>query len=155
MVEHEPHQETALRVLTTVTDNTQGMMIAGELEASGIRAFIRPGTRFGLRSRDVCVHENDLARAREVLNAVPLSEAELIEAEEQAGATLLPAPTGTNAEGDPRREPVEIAEGEPRRIPEPVDIPTRKRHVWKRLLKRATQTPRDPFGRALPKRSDE
>jgi hypothetical protein len=63
MVEHEPRQESALRLLTTVTDNTQGWMIAGDLEAAGIRAFIRPGTRFGLRSRDVCVLENDLARA--------------------------------------------------------------------------------------------
>jgi hypothetical protein len=143
MVEHEPHPETAPRVLTTVTDKTQGMMIAGELEAAGIRAFIRPGTQFGLRSDDVCVHENDLAGAREVLNAVPLSEAELIEAEEQAEATLAPPPTGTKAEGEPRR------------IPEPVDIPTQKSHVWKRQLKRATQTRRDPFGRALPKRSDE
>jgi hypothetical protein len=157
MVESEPHQESALRVLTTVTDNTQGMMIAGELEAAGIRPFIRPGTRFGIRSRDVCVLENDLARAREVLNATPLSDEELIEAEEEAEATLLPQPTGTKAEGGPRRIPeaLDIPEGEPRSIPEPVHIPAQKRHVWKRLLKRATQTPRDPFGRALPKRSDE
>jgi hypothetical protein len=143
MVEHEPHQESVLRVLTTVTDRTQGMMIAGELEAAGIHVFIRPGTRFGVRSDDVCVHENDLAGAREVLNGEPLSETELIEAEEEAAATLLPAP------------PSITAGGEPRRIPEPVDMHTQKRHIWKRLLKREVRTPLDPFGRALPKRSDE
>jgi hypothetical protein len=70
-------------------------MVVGNLEAAGIRAMQQSAMQSGRMGAtvgasgacDIFVEEHDLDRAREVLNAEPISEDELIRAEEEAAAT--------------------------------------------------------------------
>ena len=81
-------------------------MVVGELEGAGIQAMQRPGALpgglwGGPGSCDIYVEEQDLDQARGVLNATPMSEDELVDAEEEA-ATQLTQPK----KGDPIEVPV-------------------------------------------------
>jgi hypothetical protein len=136
MHEDDRQPRPTLKVLTRLTNASEAAMVISELEAAGIRAMRLPG-----RLHDIYVEEHNLARAHEVLST-PMSERDLTEAEEAAAATL-PA-------WHPPRGPAD----EPRLIPEPSRSPTRERHLWKRVLKRAAKQLRDPFGRPLPERTD-
>jgi hypothetical protein len=84
MAENEPQEEPTLKILTSVPTRAEAGMVIGDLEASGIYAMQRPDTRpLGLGACDIYVREHDFDRAREVLNE-PISEDELIQAEEEA-----------------------------------------------------------------------
>jgi hypothetical protein len=85
MAEDAP-QEPTLKILTTVPSNAEAVMVVGDLEATGIRAMQRSSTQaigpWGATGpRDIYVDQQDLDRAREVLNAEPMSEDELVQAE--------------------------------------------------------------------------
>ncbi len=86
-------------------------MVVGDLEGAGIRATQRSGAQgSGLWGApapcDILVDEQDLDRALGVLN-VPVSEDELVQAEEKAAATQLTQPKGKDTDGSPAK-PVEI-----------------------------------------------
>src|SRR5262249_28405961 len=134
MAEGQPPKGAPLKVVTTTT-YAEASMIVGELEAAGIRATQWPG---GPRLRKVCVEEQDLDRAHELLSAEPMSEDELIKAEEEAAATQLTRPNATSAKGG---------------VDEPVEVPAPKRHLWQRVLRRAAKPDRDAFGRLTPDKS--
>ncbi len=67
-------------------------MVCGDLKAAGIRAMQQAAMQSGRMGAignvgstcDVYVEEQDLERAREVLDAPPMSEDELVRAEEEA-----------------------------------------------------------------------
>jgi Putative prokaryotic signal transducing protein len=93
MAEDPPQQEPTLKILTSVRNNAEARMVIGDLEAAGIRAMHRPSARsLGLWAREIYAEEQDLDRAREVLNAEPMSEDELIRAEEEDAARHLSQP---------------------------------------------------------------
>src|ERR1035437_1921094 len=101
---HDP--EPTLKILTTVPSNAEAAMVVVELEGAGIQAMQRPGALpgglwGGPGSCDIYVEEQDLDQARGVLNATPMSEDELVDAEEEA-ATQLTQPK----KGDPIEVPV-------------------------------------------------
>jgi hypothetical protein len=83
-------EQPALELLTTVPSSAEAVMVAGDLEALGVRAVVDASSKgrgiYGTPAPlDIFVEAHDLERAREVLNAQPMSEEELLEAEEQAG----------------------------------------------------------------------
>jgi len=82
--EHRP----ALKLVATVPSSAEAVIVAGELEAVGIRAIPEPSTKGGSVygapvPLDIFVEEQDLDRAQEVLDAQPMSEEELLDAEKQ------------------------------------------------------------------------
>jgi len=92
--QHEP--QTELKILTTVRSNAEAAIIVGDLEASGIQAMQRPGALPGglwgaAGSREIYVEERDFERASEILNAEPMSEDELVKAEEDDAAGRPPS----------------------------------------------------------------
>lgn len=93
--------ELALEILTTVPGSAEATMVVGDLEAAGIHAVQRagsqPGGLFGTPPTcDILVYEQDLDRARELLDAQTLSEEELVHAEEEAASAEL-----EGGEGEP------------------------------------------------------
>jgi hypothetical protein len=98
MPDDKQEPRTALKILTTVRSNAEAAIIVGDLEASGIQAMQRPGALPGglwgaTGSRDVYVEERDFERAREILDAEPMSEDELVRAEEDDAAGRPPSPS--------------------------------------------------------------
>ncbi|HMD57308.1 MAG TPA: DUF2007 domain-containing protein [Solirubrobacteraceae bacterium] len=86
-----------LKILTTVQSAAEAEIVVGDLQSSGIRAIERPGVLSGGSygspgSRDVYVELEDLERAREVLDSEPMSEDELIKAEEEDAAARFLSP---------------------------------------------------------------
>jgi hypothetical protein len=78
------------QILTTVGNEAEAEMVAERLSEAGIRFSIRlasGGIRLGAAAaRDVCVGEQDLERAREVLRLDEgFSEEELTRLSEEAG----------------------------------------------------------------------
>ena len=110
MAEDQPQQEPTLKHLTTVSKGIESEMICGALEAAGIHAVEKPTSEpvgpnrsalwAGIGFSAIYVEEEDLDRAREVLDAEPMSEDELVKAEEEA-AEQLTQPNGKNGQGEP------------------------------------------------------
>jgi hypothetical protein len=75
-----------LAKLTTVGNGLEATMLVGALEAAGVPATLATGPRSRPQwvARSVYVAEQDLDRAREVMNAKPMSEDDLVRAEEEA-----------------------------------------------------------------------
>jgi hypothetical protein len=76
-----------IAIVTTVNNDLEATVVCGRLSEAGIHSMQRPSGRGGAwnpaGARDVCVAEQDLDRAREVLKADEgLSEEELTREEE-------------------------------------------------------------------------
>jgi len=94
VAEDQPQQEPALKHLTTVPKGMEADMICGALDAAGIHAVEKPTsepagpTRHALWSgigfSAIYVAEQEFDRAREIIEAEPMSEEELVQAEEEA-----------------------------------------------------------------------
>jgi hypothetical protein len=77
-------------------------MLVGALEAAGIRATLATGTRSRPQwtARSVYVVEQDLEKAREVMSAKPISEDELVKAEEESTRRLTEKALGDGIRPD-------------------------------------------------------
>jgi hypothetical protein len=77
-----------LRIVTTVGNETEATIVSGRLSDAGIRSMRQPvgrGVSWGVGgAQNVYVQEEDLQRAREILNAEVVSEEELVDEEERA-----------------------------------------------------------------------
>jgi hypothetical protein len=87
----DKHEPRTVQLLTTVRSSAEAAIVVGDLEASGIQAMQRPGALPGglwgaPGSRDIYVAEQDLERASAILDAEPMSEDELVKAEEEDAA---------------------------------------------------------------------
>jgi hypothetical protein len=92
----------AARLLTTVSNEAEAHMLLERLSEAGVRAW--PSGLPQFPARDIYVEEADLERAREALQAAGLSEAELVQAEEEdAAARRLAQPNGAFREDPPGR----------------------------------------------------
>ena len=83
-----------LKIVTTVSNEAEAEMVAERLSEAGIRHMSRTasgGIRLGAAAaRDVYVEEQDLERAREVLEAdAGFSEEELARLSDEAGEAAL------------------------------------------------------------------
>jgi hypothetical protein len=90
--DHAP--EPKLQIVTSAANSTEAAIIVGDLQAAGIAALDRMGAPLGsgwrAGSRDIYVKEDQLAQARELLAAEPMSEEELVRAEEEAASQVDP-----------------------------------------------------------------
>jgi Putative prokaryotic signal transducing protein len=94
VAEDQPQQEPTLKHLITVPKGMEAKMIRGALEAAGIDAVEKPTSEpagpkrtalwAGIGFSAIYVAEQDLEAAREILDAEPMSEDELVQAEEEA-----------------------------------------------------------------------
>jgi Putative prokaryotic signal transducing protein len=102
-----------LRIVASVSNEPEAAMVRDLLSQAGIGAIQKQSSGVGSAwsgagVRDVYVEEQDLARAREVLNVEGISEQELTQEEEAAErATQLTQPKGKDKDGKPA-EPIEI-----------------------------------------------
>jgi hypothetical protein len=89
MADDDPTQLRLVK-LTTAVNGLQASMLVGALEAASVRATLATGTRSRREwaARSVYVAERDLGRAREVMSAKPMSEDELVKAEEESTREL-------------------------------------------------------------------
>lgn len=87
------------KLLTTVNNEAEAHIVIDRLAQAGIRAWPLGMPRFP--ARDIYVEDADLEQARAVLQAAEsLSEAELIQAEEEdAAARRLATPNGHGVDG--------------------------------------------------------
>jgi hypothetical protein len=94
-----------LVTLTVAKSGMEAAEILGALRTAGIRQVLAPVPRRGPAGGRIRVRAQDLERAREVLSAPPMSESELIQAEEQASdaiqerVTQSTEPQGKNENG--------------------------------------------------------
>jgi hypothetical protein len=102
-----------LEIVTSVSNEPEAAMVCDLLSQAGIGAIQKQSSGVGSAwsgagVRDVYVEEQDLDRAREVLNVEGTSEEELTQEEEAAErATQLTQPKGKDKLGNPA-EPIEI-----------------------------------------------
>jgi Putative prokaryotic signal transducing protein len=102
-----------LKIVTSVSNEPEAAMVCDLLSQAGIGAIQKQSSGVGSAwsgagVRDVYVEEQDLDRAREVLNVGGISEEELTREEEMAErATQLTQPEGKDTDGN-RAEPIEI-----------------------------------------------
>jgi len=87
-----------LKIATSVSNEPEAQLLRGRLAGEGIESMLQRGGLGGARGGaggacDVYVEEGDLERAREVLNAEPVSEAELIREEELAASSVSSSDT--------------------------------------------------------------
>jgi hypothetical protein len=80
-----------LEIAASAGTEMEAEMIRGRLSEAGIKSMLKPSGSSGYRSGwraggacDVCVEQQDLDRAREVLGSEAISEDELIREEELA-----------------------------------------------------------------------
>jgi uncharacterized protein YaaQ len=94
-----------LKIVTSVGSEMEAAMVCGRLSDAGIRAMQQTGGsggRWGVPgTRDVYVEEQDLDRAREVLNAEGISEEELVREEELADRSAASAQPTDPEQGEP------------------------------------------------------
>ena len=98
MADDTHEQEPTLKILATVPSSAEADIVVGDLAASGIQARQRPGALPGglwgaPGSREIYVEEQDLDRAREILDSEPMNEGELVRAEEEDAAARHPSPS--------------------------------------------------------------
>jgi hypothetical protein len=85
-----------LKIATSTSNEPEAQLVCSRLAAEGIRSMLQQsgvgaGRGWGIAGAcDVYVEEADLQRAREVLKAEPVSEAELIREEELAASKARP-----------------------------------------------------------------
>jgi hypothetical protein len=77
--------------LTTAVNGLEASMLVGALEAAGVRATLATGPRSRPQwaACSVYVAEQDLEQAREVMSAKPMSEDDLVKAEEESTRQLI------------------------------------------------------------------
>lgn len=128
-----------LKIATSVSSEMEAVLVCGRLSDAGIHSMQQRsgagGRGWGVGGAcDVYVEEQDLDRAREVLNAEGVSEEELVREEELADPST------------PSTKPTNPKQGEP------VEILPPKKHRLFRGFEKISQTkpnadaPDNPFG---------
>jgi hypothetical protein len=97
-----------LESVASATTELEAEMIRGRLSEAGIKSMLKPSGSSAYRSGwraggacEVCVEQQDLDRAREVLSSEIISEDELIREEELAAREAAANDPSKSARADP------------------------------------------------------